>query len=130
LTLCLRDLQHEELISIINELETAHESGRDKDVLDEVLPRLASYVLFHFGTEESMMQGSAGSTAHAQRHRDQHRDFMARVESIKVRRDDDGRAVADLLDYIKRWLTAHIMKTDRELAGLIKQRPGAATGGN
>lgn len=62
------DLQHQELIDLINELESAHESGQHTAALSEVLPRLTGYALFHFATEEGLMAKVAPSAAFAQHH--------------------------------------------------------------
>jgi hypothetical protein len=59
------DLQHQELIELINELESAHERGQDDLALADVLPRLTSYALFHFCTEEGLMAKVAMNTSYA-----------------------------------------------------------------
>lgn len=111
------DLQHQELIEIINELEAAHTAGRQAEALNEVLPRLGAYVLFHFGTEESLMS-TVAAPAHAEKHRRQHDEFSDRVAELHTQPIGDidlGAFVA----YLQRWLLEHIMKTDRELGRLI-----------
>lgn len=115
------DLQHQELIDIINELEAAHVAGEQARALDEVLPRLSAYVLFHFGTEEAMMAGLRGAERHAERHTAEHREFAAEVAAVAALRGgpDAGVDLTALLDYLKRWLLGHIMQTDRELATLL-----------
>ena len=66
------DLQHEELIGMLNELNTAYISGGDQSVLEDVLQRLGSYVTFHFATEESLM-ASLREEQHTEEHRRQHK---------------------------------------------------------
>jgi hemerythrin len=110
------DLQHQELIELINALEEAHATGWRKAALEEVLPKLSAYVLFHFATEEAMMPRTLGE--HAERHRRQHQAFTDRVEAL---RDVPPECIdlPELIAYLKQWLIEHIMKTDRELARLI-----------
>jgi hemerythrin len=110
------DLQHLELIQLINELESAHAAGRQAEAIDEVLPRLGAYVLFHFGTEESLIPVQA--SAHAEKHRRQHAEFADRVAELRegILDSDDLEA---LIIFLRRWLVEHIMKTDRELSHLI-----------
>jgi hemerythrin len=114
------DLQHQELIELINALEEAHASGQRQAALEEVLPKLSAYVLFHFTTEEAMMPRTLGE--HAERHRRQHRVFTDRVEDL---RDAPPESIdlAELIAYLKQWLVEHIMKTDHELARLIAVYP-------
>jgi len=110
------DLQHQELIEILNELEAAHAAGHAAEALDEVLPRLEAYVLFHFATEEGL--AAAHDPDHVAAHRREHAGFAARVAELRA----GPLAAADLpalIDYLKRWLVEHIMKTDRALGARI-----------
>ncbi len=114
------DLQHQELIDLINELDAAHVAGRQADALDGVLPRLAAYVLFHFGTEEALMAETDGAAAHAALHAREHRLFAERVVELRA----DPGDLAGFIDYLKGWLIGHIMKTDHDLAALIRSGSG------
>lgn len=109
------DLQHQELIELINELEDAQRAGRQVEALGEVLPRLNAYVLFHFGTEESLMPTD---NAHAEAHRRQHDEFTDRVAALRARSPGEID-LAELITFLQHWLVEHIMKTDRELGRLI-----------
>jgi len=107
------DLQHQELIDLINALEVACQSGRHDEVMAKHLPQLSAYVLFHFATEDALLDKTAAS--HAEMHRRQHQEFADRVAGWRGQvpeQIDLGRVV----DYLKLWLVEHIMKTDRELA--------------
>jgi hemerythrin len=112
------DLQHQELIALINDLENAHAAGREAAALDEALPRLAAYVLFHFGTEESLMKNSGIASEHFALHKQQHRDFAAKVGALRSRADSAAE-LPGLIDYLKTWLVAHIMRSDRELVAIL-----------
>lgn len=112
------DLQHQELIVLINALEDAHAAGREAAALDEALPKLTAYVLFHFGTEESLMQRSGIASEHFALHKQAHRDFAARIAALRSR-PDAAAALPALLDYLKSWLIEHIMHTDRELVAIL-----------
>ncbi len=116
------DLQHRELIELINDLERATLAGATERVLGEVLPRLAGYALFHFATEEHLIPVTAQAVAHAERHAREHREFTRTVERLTARFDGMPATPADLLElrvYLERWLLEHILGTDRELAGLL-----------
>jgi hemerythrin len=118
------DLQHQELIELINELESAHDRGQDDLALADVLPRLTSYALFHFGTEEGLMAKVAMNTAYAQTHLNEHRLFAEKVTQMKgASGESASQTVVQLLDYLTSWLFEHIMKTDKALAKLILTRP-------
>lgn len=113
------DLQHQELIEMINLLEKAHEAGDRQVAFEDVLPRLNAYVLFHFGTEDAMLPDV--STEHAELHRRQHHDFTSRIAALR-HENPDKIDLAALIDYLNRWLVEHIMKTDHELARQLKSR--------
>jgi hemerythrin len=107
------DLQHQELIDIINELEAAHTAGRPSEALGEVLPRLVVYALFHFSTEDALM--SDVTAAHAEVHRREHHDFSQRVAAIQALPPEEID-MPELLAFLRHWLLEHIMKTDQDLA--------------
>lgn len=111
------DLQHQELIELINDLETAHKSGRDAMALAEVLPRLTAYVLFHFNEEETITSLVANGTAHCEQHLAEHRQFKDLITKLKFDEPDNmSLAVAELITYLQTWLIEHIMVTDKQLA--------------
>ena len=121
------DLQHQELIDLINELETAHEAGHDDAALVDVLPRLTSYAMFHFATEESLMSKTTENTPYVQHHLGEHRLFVDQLATLKksIFGVDSMQTVETLLTYLKSWLREHILKTDKGLAKLLLSRPQA-----
>lgn len=112
------DLQHQELIGIINELEHAQQEPAQTRALEEVLPRLGSYVLFHFGTEEALLGQLPGHPPHAEKHLREHQLFAREVAALRERQPSPAELAA-FVDYLKRWIVKHIMKTDRELATFL-----------
>lgn len=77
------DLQHEELIGMINELDDASLARRGQIVLEDVLQRLGNYVTFHFTTEEALMAGLPQAESHAAEHLQQHRLFIEQIEAAR-----------------------------------------------
>ena len=120
------DRQHEELIGMLNELDAAHAGGCPQSVLDDVLQRLGTYVIFHFGTEEALMAGLPHNEAHARQHRHEHAGFIDKLASLRAQGADDGRQTMEaLIDYLNEWLYQHILKSDRELAALLNRKQAA-----
>ena len=114
------DLQHEELVAMINAAEAAHTKGDETRALEEILPQLAAYVLFHFATEEALLDNSV-SLQHASAHRNAHAEFRARLAAMKAdATNGTPGALVQLLDYLQAWLLNHIMVTDKELALAIQ----------
>jgi hemerythrin-like metal-binding protein len=117
------DLQHQELVELINELTAALAAGQEFDVLDDILPRLNGYTLFHFGTEEMLMAQLSADSAHANGHRQAHRDFTARVDALRTSAAAGEKLeAAPLADFFRNWLADHIQHTDRELVALLASR--------
>lgn len=110
------DLQHQELIELINALEAAHAAGRRQEAIEEELPKLNAYVLFHFGTEGSLMP--AADPDHVAAHRRQHAEFADRIAALR-QEPAENIDLPELIAYLNRWLVEHIMKTDRELGRQI-----------
>ena len=120
------DLQHEELIGMLNELDAAHAGGCPQSVLDDVLQRLGTYVIFHFGTEEALMAGLPHNEAHARQHRQEHAAFIDKLTGLRAQAADNGRQTMEaLIDYLNEWLYQHILKSDRELAALLNRKQAA-----
>ena len=120
------DRQHEELIGMLNELDAAHAGGCPQSVLDDVLQRLGTYVIFHFGTEEALMAGLPHNEAHARQHRHEHAGFIDKLAGLRAQGADDGRQTMEaLIDYLNEWLYQHILKSDRELAALLNRKQAA-----
>lgn len=86
------DRQHEELIGMLNELDAAHAGGCPQSVLDDVLQRLGTYVIFHFGTEEALMAGLPHNEEHARQHRHEHAGFIEKLAGLRAQGADDGSA--------------------------------------
>lgn len=112
------DLQHQDLIDLINELASSVESGLPEGQMSIVLLRLKNYFLFHFHMEENLMANNRVSVEHAQRHIRAHQAFQKRIESFS---DNIGTAHArEVVEYLVNWLTDHILQTDQELAQLLR----------
>lgn len=121
------DLQHQELVDLINEAASAHEQGRDKEMLDQILPKLSAYVIFHFSTEESLLSSAGVANLHAAAHREMHRDFTCQIQRLKQASTEGNRdALPELVEYLQRWLVNHIMVTDKELARQLPSMSGVS----
>ncbi|MCL2345235.1 MAG: bacteriohemerythrin [Desulfobulbus sp.] len=121
------DLQHQELVSLINELTAALEAGRELDELGSILPRLNGYVLFHFGTEEMLMSSLPADNPHVVAHCQAHRDFAARINALQTSAAAGEKLgiepLVALVDFLRNWLVEHIMRTDHELIALLALHP-------
>lgn len=116
------DLQHQELFSLLSQLNTLHKVGKSQQALDEVLPQLQNYALFHFSEEEDLMQALVGCEEAIQTHRIQHQAFANQLDRLIVERGEkarDDELVVRLARFLEAWLVNHINTSDRDIARLM-----------
>jgi hemerythrin-like metal-binding protein len=108
------DEQHKKLINMINALNDAMLTSGSNELLGKIFTGLAAYTQKHFAYEENMFAeyGYSGS----EEHKRQHSELIAQVVELKEKfiENPQGTISADLMLFLKRWLTNHIMRTDKE----------------
>ncbi len=107
------DLQHKNLVAIINELHENMTVHKEQSVQLEIVQKMIAYTDYHFKTEEQLMQetdfpGSAN-------HKVEHEKFVKKALEIKERLDKKGLVLSiEILSYLKQWLKHHILNTDKK----------------
>lgn len=107
------DRQHQQLIDIINRLHDCMRTGAAHALIVRIVDDLVSYTQQHFAYEERMLAsaGYSGVAEHARKHR-------AMIAQVEVFRDRVKLAKASLplqlMDFLKSWLTQHILSTDMD----------------
>ncbi len=116
-----QDAQHKKLVELINQLNEAQYTGQDKDIQGGALAQLIDYTVYHFGYEEALMnQYDDEDTA---RHRAEHSKFVQVVEGFQQQFEVGAALVtADLMHFLRDWLTGHIMKTDKKMGQRLAQQ--------
>jgi len=118
------DEQHHILVNTLNEANQKLSQEHSLSVLESITRDLLSYALYHFETEEQMMQDSKYHTNRPEeyeRHMQQHRSFSAKVveirESIK-----SGNLISreKLVGFLQDWLINHINNTDKKLGEYLQ----------
>lgn len=108
------DEQHKKLVNMINALNDAMLTGSSNELLGKIFTGLATYTQKHFSYEENMFAEYGYSDS--QEHKRQHDELIAQVVELKEKFmvNPQGTISADLMQFLKRWLTNHIMRTDKE----------------
>lgn len=120
------DSQHQILISTLN--KAAEKLGEDNhaDIFDQITRDLLAYALYHFETEERLMQQYGYEQAEAEQAREhirQHREFSARMVEIRAQKNmEDRETRVVLLEFLNDWLMLHICNIDQRLAKFIKDK--------
>ncbi|MCX7066578.1 MAG: bacteriohemerythrin [Methylococcales bacterium] len=115
------DEQHKVLINLINRLfdETIINQAAI-GVTEEILDELIQYTIVHFAVEESLFR--IFDYPAIDTHMGHHADLKAQVLELQ-KKIKQGLAVnSELLLFLKKWLTNHILQEDKQYAPfLIKQ---------
>lgn len=106
------DADHKALILLINRLHDSLEAGVESAASGEVFDSLINYIWFHFTREEKVMQ--ACGYPYAEAHEEEHADFTRHIKEVRDRyaRNADPALIRGLLDYLKDWLSHHILIQD------------------
>ncbi|MFA5017588.1 MAG: bacteriohemerythrin, partial [Methylobacter sp.] len=113
------DQQHQILVNLLNEANIKLTPNNNAKFLEEITRNLLSYALYHFETEEGLMQ-KYGYIEDSDAHIRQHRSFSAKV--VAVRNDiKTGIPISreDLLSFLNSWLINHILNTDKQFAAFL-----------
>lgn len=115
------DNQHRKLVNIINELHDAMKTGKAASIINDVLGRLVNYTKEHFAFEERLFSQFGYPAATIHKH--QHDALVKQVEDL-VRKADAGALGLGitLFDFLKKWLTEHIMKDDMAYSGFLVEK--------
>lgn len=123
------DEQHRILVNTLNDARIRLTDDADIDLYEQINEDLLSYALYHFETEEALMQKYGyveASEVDAERHLQQHRSFSSKVVTVR----DNLRAgipitSEELISFLSGWLVNHILNTDKKLGSFILTRRAA-----
>jgi hemerythrin len=112
------DMQHKNLVNILNELHEAMRAGQAKEKLGQILSNLIKYTHSHFATEEKLMQ-SHGYPEFSQ-HKTEHDHLTATAVNLqrKFQRNEIGMTV-EVMEFLKAWLVKHIQGSDKKYAPFL-----------
>ncbi len=122
------DLQHQDLVEMINELEALHLAKNYGAALVQLMLRLNQYVIFHFSHEEDLMTQSLVQPEFKKQHLAEHNVFCEQLgaQAAEVRKGNEHAAIGALHAYLQSWLLEHIQQTDVEMAKQMRTRSNRA----
>ncbi|TQV89893.1 bacteriohemerythrin [Aliikangiella coralliicola] len=106
------DEQHKVLVNLLNQLYNAivHQHGNED--AKEILGRLLEYTRVHFAVEESLMR-ILGYPDYDE-HKKHHELLLNEVKMLGEKVMNGKKAIGfELLHFLKKWLTKHIMEEDK-----------------
>ncbi len=115
------DEQHQKLISIINELHDAMVIRKDKGLIGKTIDELVVYSLYHFKTEENLLEEHG--FPHLNSHRAEHLEWTKEVYGLKERYDrgEDIRSF-EIISFLKDWVYDHILISDKKYSQFLRNK--------
>lgn len=114
------DTQHRELFLRFGNLLTACNDGKGNEEVLRLFMFLDEYVVAHFAAEERIMR-HCGYVDYLE-HKRQHQKFARDLEELKRKLRDGGAGLSLVIStnqMMIEWLTRHIEKMDKEIAGSL-----------
>jgi two-component system NtrC family sensor kinase len=125
------DNQHMRLVELINEVGSLCVGGADSVRIKPVLDELVRYTQYHFTAEEQLMRENSVSASHQENHLKAHDAFRKQVTMaigiIETSHQSSMSLLAQLLEYLTRWLLQHIMVVDFRMAREIQALQSGAS---
>lgn len=114
------DMQHRQLVGMINELFDAMKEDHGQQALHRILDRLLEYVPVHFETEERYMKNH--NYPGLEDHLLEHMKLRSEVLELQDRRRNGERiATPELFEFLCDWLKEHISVRDKAFGEFLKQ---------
>ncbi|MCU7905382.1 MAG: bacteriohemerythrin [Candidatus Thiodiazotropha sp. (ex Epidulcina cf. delphinae)] len=115
------DDDHQKLLSLINNLQTAVLYPTGESFERQALNELVEYTKHHFQREEQLMQENG--YPEYELHKREHKEMIEKVSVFlaSYEKDREG-AIDDLTAFLKTWLTDHIADTDRKYSKFLRDK--------
>jgi len=106
------DAQHHVLVDLLNRLHGAMLHHRASSESRLILDELVDYTRIHFAVEESLMR--LFGYPDYEKHKASHDRLVEEVMRLRARLLDEGHPITfELLHFLKKWLTMHILEEDK-----------------
>ncbi len=116
------DDQHQQLFGMVNELFTAMNATRGRNILGEILERLIHYTATHFEIEEDLM--AKYDFPELDSHRNAHNAMRDKILNFRQQLDagTNNNVAPELLVYLQHWLRNHIRVVDQRYSEFLNAR--------
>jgi hemerythrin len=109
------DDQHKTLLKVLNEFHAASIRGKAREAAGPLMRQIVTLANEHFSTEQRLME-SAGFPGLAG-HRAKHEELSAKLAEFVSRHEEgDTTMYAQLLYFMRDWLSSHMQTEDQEYA--------------
>jgi hemerythrin len=113
------DVQHKQLVDIINRLHQALVEGKGRVEMGRTLDELIRYTQAHFAAEEKVLQ-SCGYPDFVAHHSEHERLAYAVLEFYQRLMSHEMVMTTNAVDFLKDWLGEEILDVDMKYAPFLK----------
>ncbi|OFY84230.1 MAG: hypothetical protein A3F72_14485 [Bacteroidetes bacterium RIFCSPLOWO2_12_FULL_35_15] len=114
------DYQHKRLVMLINKLYDSMLEGKTMESITEIFEGLEDYIKNHFETEESFFKEF--NYEDMKTHIKEHKVFVDQISQLKKDYLSGKNTVSvELLDFLKNWLSEHILGSDKKYISCFKE---------
>lgn len=115
------DDQHKKLFDLVNHLYEAMRTGKGKEVMGKILNDLINYTVYHFSTEEKLMEGC--SYPGLVWHKKEHEELAQRARELKEKFDKSEFVMSiEVMNFLKDWLNKHTIGSDRKYGEFLNSK--------
>jgi len=116
------DEQHKVLVGLLNKLyEAIILRQDDPKTVRSIINELNQYTIIHFAVEESLMR--IFDYPAYEEHKRHHQELTKQVIDLRRKLQTDDNAISmDLLNFLRHWLTEHIMGDDKKYGPFLLER--------
>jgi hemerythrin-like metal-binding protein len=114
------DEQHKKIVELINLLSAGILNNDAQLKISSLLDEMAAYADYHFKTEEKYFK--TFNFPLLEEHIKEHNAFIEKVKEFKSKYEAGQSVTYRLMNYLRKWLTDHILDSDREYVDIIKSK--------
>ena len=115
------DKQHQMLVQMVNELNTAMLNGNEKETIGKLINKLITYAAMHFAREEHYFDTFGYPETDV--HKRQHDAFEKKVSSFEADFKADRQSLSqDIMQFLSNWLVEHIKGSDKKFGPFLTER--------
>jgi hemerythrin-like metal-binding protein len=107
---------HQQIIALMNDLESVFESGAPVGTIDRAFKRLADFTRQHFGDEEAYMESI--NFPQLSPHKLIHQKLLTTMDNHYKQFKQNGALNDEVFTFLRFWLKSHICGIDKKYAEL------------
>ena len=116
----LMDEQHQVLIEMINKLHDAMKIGKGNVEAGHIVTEMIDYSVMHFSMEEELMKKFAFTGLSD--HKIEHKAFMTKADEFRKQINTGSFTLSmEVANFLKDWLTNHILVNDMAYSKVVKK---------